>query len=246
MNAIERIMKEIELLIKDEPFYSKIIEAEKPKDLDNQQKSNLTLSSEKQSPEEQRDVESKMKKLEREIMMCRRCSLHSSRTNAVPGEGSYKTSLMIVGEGPGREEDLQGRPFVGKAGQLLTKLLEEIGIRRKDVYITNVVKCRPPENRTPSQEEISSCKTFLEKQLEIINPKAVLLLGATASKAVIGEEKITKIRGEAIEIEETIFFPTFHPAAVLRDEANKLPIIKQDFQKLKNILRNLQTKESKT
>ncbi|MGC8870818.1 MAG: uracil-DNA glycosylase [Brevinematia bacterium] len=170
---------------------------------------------------------------------CKSCPLHLSRKQAVPGYGNYNAKLMIIGEAPGREEDIQGKPFVGRAGQLLTKLLEEIGIKREEVYITNVVKCRPPENRVPTPEEIKSCNHFLRRQLEIINPKIVLLLGSTASKAFLGEEKITKIRGEIIDIEGIIVIPTFHPAAVLRDEINKLPLIRSDFKKLKELLNNL-------
>lgn len=231
MNKIDKIIKEIELLIEDEPFLTKLHkdaiykgkQTDKPFSIQTQ--SNKTFES--------------MKKLEEDILNCRNCPLHKGRTKAVPGEGNYHSKIMIVGEGPGRDEDLQGRPFVGRAGQLLTKLLEDIGINRNEVYITNVVKCRPPENRTPTPEEIKACKPYLEKQFNIIQPKIVLLLGATACKAIIGEEKITKIRGETIEIENTIFLPTFHPAAVLRDETNKLPIIKQDFQKLKNLIEKL-------
>ncbi|MFN4245414.1 MAG: uracil-DNA glycosylase [Brevinematia bacterium] len=174
--------------------------------------------------------------LEKEIANCKKCGLYKFRKNAVPGEGSYSSKLVIIGEGPGREEDIQGRPFVGKAGQLLTKLLEDIGISREEVYITNIVKCRPPENRVPTPEEVESCRPYLKRQIDIIKPKVVLLLGATASKAVIGEEKITKVRGEIFEIDGIIFLPTFHPAAVLRDENNKLPIIREDFRKLKEIM----------
>lgn len=238
MDRFERVIREIELLIKGEPFYSKIekgVEEEKPAEsgVVSVEDGRKGRSIEKVDYEK---VNYEMRKLELEIKECRNCELWKGRTNAVPGEGSYFSKLMIVGEGPGRDEDIQGRPFVGKAGQLLTKLLNEIGVDRKDVYITNVVKCRPPENRTPTPEEIKSCKKYLERQFDIIRPKVVLILGSTALKAVLGEEGITKLRGEETEIDGVIYFPTFHPAAVLRDEQNKLPIIRNDFLKLKEIL----------
>lgn len=239
MDKIERIIKEIELLVKGEPFYSKlekIVEEEKTVKEKSMSIKNEVVDGLKRVNE---NVNSEMKKLELEVKNCKGCELWKGRTNAVPGEGNYFSKLMIVGEGPGRDEDIQGRPFVGRAGQLLTKLLNEIGIDRKDVYITNVVKCRPPENRTPTPEEIRSCKKYLEKQFDLIKPKVVLILGSTALKAILGEEKITKVRGEEVEIDGIIFFPTFHPAAVLRDEQNKLPVIKSDFQKLKNILQKI-------
>ncbi len=238
MDRIERIIKEIELLMRGEPFYSKIESVE-----DNTKGNNIRselLTKQGQLSERNTDIIiSEMKKLELEVKNCRDCDLFKNRTNAVPGEGSYISKLMIVGEGPGRDEDTQGRPFVGRAGQLLTKLLNEIGIDRKDVYITNVVKCRPPENRTPTPEEIKSCKKYLERQFDIIRPKVVLILGSTALKAILGEEKITKVRGEGVELDGVIYFPTFHPAAVLRDEQNKMPIIRSDFLKLKEILQKI-------
>lgn len=236
-HTLSRIIEEIELLLKDEPFYSNLKKRNVEFSERSKSSKDTLLASAEQGTEDK--VTAEMKKLEKEILACTKCELYKSRTRAVPGEGNYRTKLVIIGEGPGKDEDFQGKPFVGKAGQLLTKLLEEIGIKRKDVYITNVVKCRPPENRTPTFEEILACRGYLKRQLEVINPKVVLLLGATASRAVIGEEKITKIRGEIIELEGTIFLPTFHPAAVLRDESGKLSIIREDFKKLRSIIDKL-------
>jgi DNA polymerase len=221
-DKIDRIINEIILLQKDEPFFSAL-------------ERRINKLAEVRNESKQSTKDNLMKELENEILSCKNCPLYAGRNHAVPGAGSYNAKLMIVGEGPGQEEDLQGKPFVGRAGKLLTQLLSEIGISRGDVYITNVVKCRPPNNRVPEESEIQSCIGYLKRQIEIINPKIVLILGSTALKAVVGEKSITKVRGEEIEIEGIIYFPTFHPAAVLRDEKNKLPQIREDFMKLKEL-----------
>lgn len=235
-DKIDRIINEILLIQKGEPFFSALekrisklasVEGERKEKRPKVEK--LGISSK----------ESLMRMLESEILECKKCPLHLKRTNAVPGTGNYNAKLMIIGEGPGRDEDIQGKPFVGKAGKLLTQLLSEIGISREEVYITNVVKCRPPDNRVPEESEIEACRDYLRRQIEIINPKIILLLGSTALKAVIGEKSITKVRGEEIEIDGIIYLPTFHPAAVLRDESNKLPQIREDFRKLKELYEKL-------
>jgi uracil-DNA glycosylase len=235
-DKIDRIINEILLIQKGEPFFSALekrisklagVEGERKEKGPKVEK--LGISSK----------ESLMRMLESEILECKKCPLHLRRTNAVPGTGNYNAKLMIIGEGPGRDEDIQGKPFVGKAGKLLTQLLSEIGISREEVYITNVVKCRPPDNRVPEESEIEACRDYLRRQIEIINPKIILLLGSTALKAVIGEKSITKVRGEEIEIDGIIYLPTFHPAAVLRDESNKLPQIREDFRKLKELYEKL-------
>jgi DNA polymerase len=235
-DKIDIIINEILLIQKGEPFFSALEKRiSKLASVEGERK-------EKGPKVEKLGISSKenlMRMLESEILECKKCPLHLRRTNAVPGTGNYNAKLMIIGEGPGRDEDIQGKPFVGKAGKLLTQLLSEIGISRDEVYITNVVKCRPPDNRVPEESEIEACRDYLRRQIEIINPKIILLLGSTALKAVIGEKSITKVRGEEIEIDGIIYLPTFHPAAVLRDESNKLPQIREDFRKLKELYEKL-------
>lgn len=230
---LDSLIRRLELLAKDEPFFSGLSSTSSQKKSSNEVTRSIEIPSQKLD-----EKLKQLKQIEKEVVSCKNCSLHTSRTKAVPGEGSYNAKVMIIGEAPGREEDIQGRPFVGKAGQLLTKLLSEIDLSRNEVYITNIVKCRPPENRQPSQEEAIACNPFLRQQLEVISPKVVVLLGATASKYVIGEDKITKIRGKIFEIDGIIFLPTLHPAAVLRNES-QLPLIREDFEKLREILKNI-------
>ena len=156
----------------------------------------------------------------------------------MPGEGPDKADLVIVGEGPGREEDLQGRPFVGRAGKLLTAALESAGLRREEVFITNVVKCRPPENRTPTEDEREICtNTYLVKQIGLIEPKIILLLGNTAVQTVLGEKSVSKVRGKVIQANGNSYFCTYHPAAVLYDVTLKDVFI-EDVKMVKQILLN--------
>lgn len=160
--------------------------------------------------------------LETAISVCRRCGLCGARTLAVPGEGSRSARLMVVGEGPGFEEDRQGRPFVGPAGQLLDKMLAAVGIRREDVYICNVVKCRPPGNRVPTDEEAGACMPYLRAQYSLLRPEVILCLGATAAKHLCDPEmRITRDRGKWIEKKGVWMLPTYHPAALLRDASKK-------------------------
>lgn len=164
----------------------------------------------------------RLKALRQEIGDCRRCPLHQGRRNIVFGEGSPDASLMFIGEGPGQEEDLQGRPFVGRAGELLTRLIKNIGMKREDVYIANVVKCRPPMNRAPKPEEIKACLPFLERQVEIIRPKVIMTLGDVATKALLKTRAgITAVRGRVYEFMGAKVVPTFHPAYLLRNSSQK-------------------------
>ncbi|HJV90997.1 MAG TPA: uracil-DNA glycosylase [Holophagaceae bacterium] len=162
-----------------------------------------------------------LKDLERVVQGCLRCPLGPSRIRFVFGEGDPRASLMFVGEGPGRDEDLQGRPFVGKAGELLDKMIGAIGLQRDQVYIANVVKCRPPDNRTPAAEEAAACLGYLRRQIELIQPKVIVTLGATPLRELVGvAEGITKVRGQWKRVEiggrSIPVMPTFHPAYVLR------------------------------
>lgn len=153
---------------------------------------------------------------------CTRCSLHEERTQMVLGEGNPNSPLMIVGEGPGRDEDRLGRPFVGRSGKLLDSILEAVGIPRYDIYISSIVKCRPPGNRTPTDEEMSTCITILREQFAVIKPKIIVTLGAAATRAMIDPSvKISHVRGKWIEKKGVQFMPTYHPAYLLRNPAGK-------------------------
>lgn len=164
-----------------------------------------------------------LEKIEEEVKNCTKCKLCQNRKNTVFGEGNPNAKIMFVGEGPGADEDLQGLPFVGKAGKLMNQAFLGLGINREDVYIANIVKCRPPQNRTPESDEIGACVEFLKKQIMIIKPEKIVLLGNTALKAVFGNEcSITSLRGKWIEKKGIKYMPTFHPAALLRDENKKI------------------------
>ena len=167
--------------------------------------------------------EAALKALREEIGDCERCKLSSGRKNIVFGEGSPDASLMFIGEGPGREEDLQARPFVGDAGTLLTRLIEKMGFRREDVYIANIVKCRPPMNRDPERDEIEICRGYIEKQIEIINPQVIISLGRISSQTLIGNTalKMTSTRGRFFDYNGIPLMPTFHPAYLLRNPKDK-------------------------
>jgi len=160
--------------------------------------------------------------LEEKVLSCRLCPLASSRTRAVPGEGDKGAELMFVGEAPGRDEDAQGRPFVGRAGQLLTKIIEAMKWRREEVYITNVVKCRPPDNRTPLPGEVEKCSPYLVRQIELIRPKVIVTLGKVATDVFIpGRKSMGERRGKFVDHQGIRIMPTFHPSYVIRNEGNK-------------------------
>ncbi|BEP18251.1 type-4 uracil-DNA glycosylase [Pyrofollis japonicus] len=171
-----------------------------------------------------KDIEDAYKKLVEEIMNCTKCRLHRYRTNPVPGEGPLDTDVMVVGEAPGRNEDLQGRPFVGAAGQLLNKLLLDAGLRREEVYITNIVKCRPPGNRDPKDDEISACLPYLLRQIELIKPKLIIALGRHAARVLLEQaghkwHSMSKQHGHVydgvISGVRLRIVVTYHPAAAL-------------------------------
>ena len=160
--------------------------------------------------------------LNRQIGLCQKCGLCRQIHNKVPGQGNPHARLMLIGEGPGRDEDGQGLAFVGRAGQLLTRMLAAIGLTREEVYICNVVKCRPPENRTPLPEEAEACLPFLRMQFALVRPKVILLLGSTAGRYTLGEDfRVTRDRGRFVQKGGVWFMPTYHPAALLRDESKK-------------------------
>lgn len=179
--------------------------------------------------------------LENEIGNCTLCPLWSGRTRAVPGEGSRQAKVMFVGEGPGAQEDLQGRPFVGAAGQLLDRMLESIHLAREEVYITNVVKCRPPKNRTPTDVESEICLRYLRRQTALIRPRIIVCLGTPAAKAVIAPDaRISAVRGRWFERKGFLLLGTYHPAALLRDERLKVAAW-NDLVMLREKLKELET-----
>ena len=176
------------------------------------------------------------KALREECLDCRRCGLASTRTHVVFGVGSTDAEVMLIGEGPGAEEDKQGLPFVGAAGKLLDQMLDTIGLTREQVYISNIVKCRPPANRVPKPDEVAACIGYLEKQIEMVNPKIIVLLGATALNNWFSKDmRITKVRGQWFEKQGRHVIATFHPAALLRDPRKK-PDSFDDFLSIKQKL----------
>lgn len=166
---------------------------------------------------------------------CQRCPLHIERGRAVPGEGNPHTEIMLIGEGPGFHEDRQARPFVGRSGQLLAQLLLNIGYQRKDVFITNVVKCRPPNNRDPQPDELSACKDFLERQIEVIDPKVIVTLGRFSMYRYFPGASISKIHGQPKRVNDRLIVPMFHPAAALRNPKWRTAI-EEDFARLPELI----------
>jgi len=165
---------------------------------------------------------STLEEVRKELGDCRRCKLHRTRRTLVFGEGNERAKLLFIGEGPGFDEDVQGRPFVGRAGQLLTKILQAIDLRREEVYITNIIKCRPPQNRNPEPDEIQSCHPFLLKQIEAIQPKIICALGAFAAQTLLKTDaKITTLRGRCYDLGGIKVIPTYHPAYLLRNPDRK-------------------------
>ena len=161
--------------------------------------------------------------LEASIKDCSQCKLCNGRNNIVFGTGNKEADLMFIGEGPGADEDAQGIPFVGKAGQLMNRAFEGLGINREEVYIANIVKCRPPNNRDPEKDEAKVCINYLRNQVILVKPKVIVLLGRIALTNILGEEYgITASRGKVIETKGIIYIPTWHPAALLRDENKKI------------------------
>ena len=178
-----------------------------------------------------------MEQIRADLGDCHRCKLAGGRNTIVFGEGNPHAELVFVGEGPGADEDQQGRPFVGRAGQLLNRMIQMIGMKREEVYICNVVKCRPPGNRTPEKDEIETCSPFLFRQLEAIKPRLICCLGAPAVRTVLGiKEGITKIHGHFYDFGTSKALATVHPAYVLRN-AREEKILREDFEKVREFLK---------
>jgi len=158
----------------------------------------------------------KLKQLADKIKVCKKCRLSKKRINAVPGEGDSKAKLMFIGEAPGAKEDETGKPFIGMAGVFLDSLLKKYKIKRKNIFITSIVKCRPPDNRDPKQDEIKACKYFLNKQIKLIKPKIIVLLGDVVLRALLNEKKVSQFHGDIFIKNKIKYIPTFHPAAGMR------------------------------
>jgi uracil-DNA glycosylase family 4 len=186
---------------------------------------------------------SELSKLAEQVAVCTRCILSKSRTKAVPGEGPENAQILFVGEGPGFHEDKQGRPFVGAAGQFLEELLASIGMKREEVFITNVVKCRPPGNRDPMPEEIEACRAYLDRQIELIHPRVVVTLGRYSMARWFPSAKISAIHGQPRKIDGRLIVPMFHPAAALHQPSLRKDV-EADFGRLPGILAEFEQMEN--
>ena len=176
--------------------------------------------------------------IRKKVKECTKCELSKTRIKSVPGKGNFQSDVIFVGEAPGRNEDKKGEPFVGIAGQKLSLALESAGISRESVYITNVVKCRPPNNRVPTISERETCHDYLQKEISIIKPKIICILGNTAFNSILGGSEITKYRGKTVKKDNQLYFLTVHPAATIYNQ-ELIVVLKQDIIKLFDLIREL-------
>ena len=176
--------------------------------------------------------------IRQKVIACTKCDLSKTRTNSVPGKGNFQSDVIFVGEAPGRNEDKKGEPFVGIAGQRLSDALDSAGVSRESVYITNVVKCRPPSNRVPTVMERDMCHDYLQKEISIIKPKIICVLGNTAFNSILGGSEITKYRGKIVKKDEQFYFLTVHPAATIYNQ-ELITVLKEDIIKLFDLIREL-------
>jgi len=177
-----------------------------------------------------------LKQVSEEVSNCTKCELHHSRNKSVPGEGPANSDIMLIGEGPGFHENEQGRPFVGASGKFLEELLAEIGFSREEVFISNVVKCRPPGNRDPQPEEVKICtSTYLDRQIAAINPTVIVTLGRFSMNLLMPNAKISQVHGQAVKIHGRLVVPMYHPAAALH-QGSLRPVIKEDFSQLPQLI----------
>jgi uracil-DNA glycosylase len=186
-----------------------------------------------------------MAEVEEQVRTCTYCDLHRTRTNAVPGQGSWSADIMFIGEAPGFHEDRSGEPFVGAAGKFLNEMLESIGLDRASVYITNVVKCRPPGNRDPLPDEIAACSGYIDRQIELIDPKVVVTLGRFSMSRWFPKERISRIHGKPRRFGKVTVVPMYHPAAALHQSSLKATI-EADMQKLPQILAQIEAEEAES
>ena len=191
-------------------------------------------------------AEAQLEKLARQIKVCTKCELHRSRRNAVPGEGPTHAEIMLIGEGPGAREDEQGRPFVGASGKFLDQLLEQAGVTRADVWITNVVKCRPPNNRDPLPDEIEICTSnYLHHQIRLVDPSIIVTLGRFSMGLFFKGAKITQIHGQMRKVDDRFVIPMYHPAAALHLQSLRSTIM-ADFAKLPELLKEARAESGKS
>jgi len=183
-------------------------------------------------------MEPELETIRQRIIKCTKCELSKTRTNSVPGKGNFLSDVIFVGEAPGKNEDRNGEPFIGIAGQRLTQALENAGISRESIYITNVVKCRPPNNRVPTISERNTCNEYIQKEISIIKPKIICILGNTAFNSILGGSEITKYRGKIIKKDKQFYFLTVHPAATIYNQ-ELITVLKEDIVKLFNLIREL-------
>jgi DNA polymerase len=180
----------------------------------------------------------KLQLIKQNVIECKKCDLCKTRTNSVPGKGNFKSNVIFVGEAPGRNEDKNGEPFIGVAGKKLSAALEEAKISREDVYITNIVKCRPPKNRVPTTTERDTCKEYLKQEISIIKPKIICILGNTAFNSLLGGSEITKFRGKLVRKDKQLYFLTVHPAATIYNQ-DLIKVLKKDIVKLFDLITEL-------
>jgi uracil-DNA glycosylase family 4 len=184
----------------------------------------------------------KLEAIRQEVIECEKCELSKTRIKSVPGKGNFKSDVIFVGEAPGKNEDLNGEPFIGIAGKKLSMALEEAGISREDVYITNIVKCRPPKNRVPNTTERSTCQEYLKQEISIIKPKIICILGNTAFNSLLGGSEIIKHRGRLVRKEKQLYFLTIHPAATIYNQ-ELVKVLKSDIAKLFHLITEIKEKK---
>ena len=183
-------------------------------------------------------MEKKLHEIKQQAIECTKCELSKTRNNSVAGKGNFKSDVIFVGEAPGKNEDLKGEPFIGIAGKKLSMALESAGITRDEVYITNIVKCRPPNNRVPTTNERETCKDYLKKEIEIIKPKIICILGNTAFGSLLDGKEITKYRGKIVRKDNQLYFLTVHPAATIYNQ-KLIDVLKNDIEKLFKLIKEL-------
>ena len=183
-------------------------------------------------------MEKELKKIKKQVTQCTKCELSKTRNNSVPGKGNFKSDVIFVGEAPGKNEDMKGEPFIGIAGKKLSIALENAGITRDEVYITNIVKCRPPKNRVPTTNERDTCQNYLKKEIEIIKPKIICILGNTAFNSLLDGKEIIKFRGKIVRKNNQLYFLTIHPAATIYNQ-KLISVLKKDMKKLLKVIKEL-------
>ena len=180
----------------------------------------------------------KIEQVKEEVIKCTKCELSETRTNSVPGKGNFKSDVIFVGEAPGKNEDEKGEPFIGIAGKKLSSALENAGVSRDDIYITNIVKCRPPSNRIPKTNERETCQEYLKQEISIIKPKIICVLGNTVFNSILGGSEIMKYRGKVAQKDKQLYFISLHPAATIYNQ-KLVDVFKKDIKKLFKITREL-------